>query len=75
MQKGTKGDDFRVVVPADLFYKLASKVTTEHITLELKENSLEVVGTGTYQLDLLLDEDGNLGKIPRVRISGGRRAY
>ena len=62
--KGIKGDDFRVVVPADLFHKLVSKVTTEHITLELKENSLEVVGNGTYQLDLLLDEDGTLVKFP-----------
>ena len=62
--KGIKGDDFRVVVPADLFHKLVSKVTTEHIILELKENSLEVVGNGTYQLDLLLDEDGTLVKFP-----------
>ena len=62
--KGIKGDDFRIAVPVDLFHKLVSKVTTEHITLELKENSLEVVGNGTYQLDLLLDEDGTLVKFP-----------
>lgn len=61
---GMEGEDFRVVVPIDLFHKLISKMTVNHVTLELKENSLEVSGNGKYQLDLLLDEDGSLVKFP-----------
>jgi DNA polymerase III sliding clamp (beta) subunit (PCNA family) len=61
---GVEGKDFRVVVPVDMFHKLISKTTVEFITLILKKNSLEVLGNGRYQLDLLLDEDGSLVKFP-----------
>ena len=64
MEKDIEGDDFYVVVPADIFSKLVAKITTEAITLTLKENSLEVKGNGTYSIELPLDEEGQLIKFP-----------
>lgn len=64
MEKDIEGDDFYVVVQADIFSKLVAKTTTETITLTLKENSLEVKGNGTYSIELPLDEEGQLIKFP-----------
>lgn len=64
MEKDIEGDDFYVVVQADIFSKLVAKITTETITLTLKENSLEVKGNGTYSIELPLDEEGQLIKFP-----------
>lgn len=67
MEKDIEGDDFYVVVQADIFSKLVSKITTETITLTLKENSLEVKGNGTYSIELPLDEEGQLIKFPEYK--------
>lgn len=67
MEKDIEGDDFYVVVQADIFSKLVAKITTETITLTLKENSLEVKGNGTYSIELPLDEEGQLIKFPEYK--------
>lgn len=67
MEKGIEGDDFYAVVQADIFSKLVAKITTETITLTLKENSLEVKGNGTYSIELPLDEEGQLIKFPEYK--------
>ena len=67
MEKDIEGDEFYVVVQADIFSKLVSKITTETITLTLKENSLEVKGNGTYSIELPLDEEGQLIKFPEYK--------
>ena len=67
MEKDIEGDDFYIVVQADIFSKLVAKITTETITLTLKENSLEVKGNGTYSIELPLDEEGQLIKFPEYK--------
>ena len=58
------GEDFYVTVGVEQFSKLIGKMTCENVTLELKGNSLEVKGNGTYNIELPLDENGNLIKFP-----------
>lgn len=60
------GDDFYVVVDANQFSKLVSKMTSENITLSVKENVwiLEVKGNGNYRIELPLDENGQPIKYP-----------
>lgn len=57
-------EDFSVTVYAEQFSKLVSKITSEYITLEVKNGSLEVKGNGTYTVELPLDESGNLIQYP-----------
>lgn len=64
MQDKMLGDDFYVTVQVEQFSKLIGRLTCENVTLELKENSLEVIGNGTYNLELPLDENGALVKFP-----------
>lgn len=54
------GDDFYVVVDANQFSKLVSKMTCDNIMLSIKSGVgvLEVRGNGTYKLELPLDENG-----------------
>ncbi len=58
------GDDFYVVVQADMFAKLISKLTCEKVNLELTDNVLTVKGNGKYSIELPLDEEGELIKFP-----------
>lgn len=58
------GEDFYVVVDANMFSKLISKMTCENVTLEAKVDTLSVKGNGTYKLELPLDEDGEPIKYP-----------
>lgn len=58
------GDDFYVVVQADIFSKLISRLTCEKVSLELKKHSLTVTGNGEYSIELPLDEEGELIKYP-----------
>ena len=69
MAKDIEGDEFYIVVQADIFSKLVAKITTETITLTLKENSLEVKGNGTYNIELPLDEEGQLIKFPEYKFN------
>ena len=59
-----EGDDFYVVVQAEMFAKLISKLTCEKVSLELKDNVLMVTGNGKYSIELPLDEEGELIKYP-----------
>lgn len=52
------GENFSVVVEAEVFSKLISRLTCENVTLELTDNSLVVKGNGSYRMDLPLDEEG-----------------
>ena len=58
------GDDFYACVSIDIFPKLISKMTCEDVTLDIKDKHLEVVGNGKYQIDLQLDENGDLVQFP-----------
>ena len=60
------GEDFYVVVDANVFSKLISKMTCENINLEIKSDLryLEVKGNGTYRIELPLDENGEYIKYP-----------
>ena len=53
-------DDFYVVVDANMFSKLISKMTCENVTLQIKEGLgvLDVKGNGNYKMELPLDENG-----------------
>ena len=59
-----EGDDFYVVIQAEMFSKLISKLTCEKVSLELKDNTLMVTGNGKYSIELPLDEEGELIKYP-----------
>lgn len=59
-----EADDFDVTVSADIFGKLISKMTSENVTLEVKDGILEVKGNGTYTIELPLDENGEAIKYP-----------
>ena len=60
------GDDFYAVVDANQFSKLVSKMTSENITLSIKDGVwiLEVKGNGNYRIELPLDENGQPIKYP-----------
>ena len=59
-------DDFYVVIDANTFSKLISKMTCENITLEIKSGMqiLEVKGNGNYKIELPLDENGEPIRYP-----------
>ena len=52
------GDDFYVVVQAEVFSKLISRLTCSDVKLDLEENYLRIVGNGSYKIDLPLNEEG-----------------
>ena len=60
------GDDFYVVVDANQFAKLVSKMTCESITMAVDEKlyTMKVKGNGNYTIELPLDEDGGPVKFP-----------
>lgn len=58
------GDDFYAVVPVDVFSKLISKVTSETVALNIKNNILIVTANGSYSIELPLDENGEAIKYP-----------
>lgn len=64
------GEKFEIVVQADLFNKLISKITTEDIVLTIQKNNLEIKGNGVYNIELPLDEEGNPIKFPTTKKIG-----
>ena len=58
------GDDFYVVVQAEQFAKLISKLTSENVTLSLDKAVLDIKANGNYKLELPLDENGELIQYP-----------
>lgn len=69
-QTKVAGDDFNVVVMADKFSKLISKLTCEDVTLEIVQaksgelDKLVIKGNGKYVLELPYDEEGELIEFP-----------
>lgn len=55
----TDGDFSEVVVPVDVFSKLVMRTSTEYITLDCKDNVLNVKGNGTYSIELPMEQDGS----------------
>ena len=51
-------DDINVTVFCEQFAKLVSKMTSKEISLDIVDGNLEVVGNGTYTLELPVDEEG-----------------
>lgn len=66
-QDKVEGEDFYVVVNADIFSKLIGKLTTEETTLTLEGNVLTIKANGQYKLELPVDEDGSLVHFPEYR--------
>ena len=61
-----KQSNFYTIVNADTFSKLVAKTTKEFIELNNNENYLEVVGNGTYKLEIALNEDNEMVKFPEA---------
>ena len=59
--------NFYTIVNADTFSKLVGKTTKEFITLENKENYLEVTGNGSYKLEIAINEEGEMVKFPEIK--------
>ena len=64
IEKEVLGDEFYVAVQVDLLARLISKLTCDEVTLEVTDSSLEVIGNGKYQIELDLEDDGSLVKLP-----------
>ena len=64
IQNDVDGEDFYVTVQIEQFSKLISKMTSELTVLELKDNSLEVRGNGKYNIEIPLDENGDMVQFP-----------
>lgn len=66
MEDKIVGDDFYVVVDANVFSKLISKMTCENVSLNINAglNALEVKGNGNYKIELPIDENGQYIKYP-----------
>lgn len=63
-EKDVIGDEFYVAVQVELLAKLVSKMTCEEVTLTVNGSSLEVSGNGKYQIELDVEDDGSLVKLP-----------
>lgn len=63
-EDGIEGDDFYAVVNVDTFSKLIARMTSDNITLELLDSSLQITGNGKYMIELPLDEEGNAIRYP-----------
>ncbi len=68
MANGIEGDDFYATVQAETFSKLVLRTTSKDIKLILKDNNLEVKGNGVYNIELPLDEEGQIIKFPETKI-------
>lgn len=56
----------RTVVDAKIITDLVNKITTEEIELNINENSLSIIGNGVYNLDVRVDESGEVVKLPTI---------
>ena len=64
VEKDVAGDEFYVAVQVDLLTKLVSKMTCDETTLEVVDNHLDVIGNGKYQIELEVEDDDSLVKLP-----------
>ena len=60
--------DFHATVNAMLFLKLVSQITTDTIEMYIEENTLVVIGNGTYKVPLIYDGE-ELLKLPKIVIN------
>lgn len=56
----------RVVVDAAIFTALINKITTEEIELEITDSALTIVGNGVYNLEIRVDESGEIISLPPI---------
>lgn len=66
-EKIISDESLYVVIDADKFNKLVSKISSETISLQLAEQGLEVIGNGKYLFDLPLDEEGKPIRFPNYQ--------
>ena len=59
---------FYACTNSDIFCKLISKQTSEHVVLDIQENCLQVTGDGVYNLPLIQDEEGTMGRIVPIDV-------
>ena len=74
-QDKVEGQDFYVVVQADIFSKLIGKLTTEEVTLSVDTNVMTVKSNGQYKIELPVDEEGSLVRFPQYRQNVSGRKY
>lgn len=56
----------RVVVDANIITALVNKITTEEIELIISEAALTITGNGVYNLEIRVDESGEVVKLPAI---------
>ena len=49
-----------ITVPADVFGKLVSKITSSEVELKVENDTLIVKANGTYKIPLVVDEEGSV---------------
>ena len=64
VEKDVSGDEFYVAVQIELFAKLVAKMTCDEVTLEVVDNHLNVIGNGSYQIEIEIEDDGSPIKLP-----------
>lgn len=57
-EPNVEGDDSQIVVQADNFVKLISRMTCDVISLDITNNYLHIVGNGSYKVEIVLDDSG-----------------
>lgn len=61
--------NFNICVEANLFSRLISKLTTDYVELSINDKTLNVVGNGSYNLPILLDDAGNFATFENKEVS------
>lgn len=56
----------RVVVDANIITALVNKITTEEVELIISESALTITGNGVYNLEIRVDESGEVVKLPTI---------
>lgn len=70
-EASTSDDELRIVVMAESFAKLISKMTSENVTLEFDGEQFTVSGgKSNYKIELPLDVDGSLVKLEVPTVKG-----
>jgi len=64
IEKGIEGQDGFVTIEIDLIYRLIGKLTTEFTEIELTDNNLTIKSNGIYNIDIPLDEEGEIIEFP-----------
>lgn len=67
------GDDMDITIDADKFSKLIAKITSNEISLEVKDDVLNIKANGTYKLPLIADEEG-LVSFPDIQMIEGEES-